>query len=169
MEFSRYKCRYARMGIGRWQTSFLNFDYSSRQMLYGCYTRRWVVQTKCRHPSRASASKLFLCIVVISSIRNAVKQTGSIDKLGLKSAVIPTVFRAKMGRLMVKYYPIQKPGSICLHCNVFDTKRHCSTITFPTISRGEYNFLSSPKITLKSVTFTHIESHLRGKCNRIWT
>ena len=42
---------------------------------------RWSnLETKCRHPSRVSASKLFCCAVIISSIKNAVKATGNVEK-----------------------------------------------------------------------------------------
>jgi len=58
MKLSRYKCGYVRMGVGRWQTSFRNFDYSNHRMLNARSIQRSNLQTKCRHPSRVSASKL---------------------------------------------------------------------------------------------------------------
>jgi len=125
-------------GVGRWQASFPNFDYSNHRMLYVRSTQRLNLQTKCRHPSRVSASILFFCAVIISSIQNAVNRTGTVE----------------MDRVMVLSNPFQKRGSNGRHCNVFAPKKHCGTTTFFCDFEGGNMFpCQTPKMALSALHF----------------
>ena len=101
-------------GVGRWQTSLPSSNYSNRRMLYVRSTRQLILQTKCRHPSRVSASKLFCCAIIISLIPNAVNRTGSVAR----------------DRGIVLCLPLQKRASSLRLRNVFDPKKRYGTTAF---------------------------------------
>ena len=79
IKFSRYKCGCAN---GCWPMAELlsKFWLSKSPRVNVRSNRRSNLQTKCRHPSRASASKLFFCVVIISMIQKAVKGIGNVEK-----------------------------------------------------------------------------------------
>ena len=46
---------------------------------------------------------------------------------------------------MLEYNPLQKRGSILLHCNVFDPQKHCGTTTFFCDFGGDNMFPCQPQ------------------------
>ena len=55
---------------------------------------------------------------------------------------------------MVRYYPLQKRGSIRRHCNVFEPKKHCGTTTFScNFDGGNMIPCQTPKSALRALHF----------------
>ena len=79
IKFSRYTCGYANGMLIDGRPPFCFGLFKSPDAL--CSFHPVIkLQTKCRHPSRVSASKLFCCVVIISSIQYAVNRTWSVEK-----------------------------------------------------------------------------------------
>ena len=93
--------------IGCWSMADLLFKFwlSKSPRVNVRSAQRSNLQTKCRHPSRVSASKLFCCVVIISSIQNTVNRTWSVEKLERKVQQYQQLFRSKMDVAMELYYP----------------------------------------------------------------
>ena len=68
--------------IGCWSMADLLFKFwlSKSPRVNVRSAQRSNLQTKCRHPSRVSAPKLFFCAVIISSIPKAVNRTWSVAR-----------------------------------------------------------------------------------------
>ena len=65
---------------GCWSMANLlsNFDYPNHRVVNVRSVRQSKLQTKCRHPSRVSASKLFCYVLIIPLIKDAVNRTRSV-------------------------------------------------------------------------------------------
>ena len=141
-------------GVGRWWTSFPNFDYPNHRGFMSLppgdqiFKQNADTRQECLHRRYSFALLLYHRSKMLSI------ELGAQNNRGQKELSQQCFFHPKMEGVMFGYYPLQKRGSILLHCNVFAPKKYCGTTTFFCDFDGGNMFpCQTPKTALSALHF----------------